>query len=147
MVTLAESLRAIADLLDKHPELEDYDFADQRIWLFHYDNNTPEKVAQIARLLAPVTKEPIKQDYVLEKQVGKVKLRLHFSHANVCTKVVKGVRTVTEEVPDPEALAALPKVTVTREVEDVEWVCPDSLLAIAEKDDAIASGREPQEVA
>jgi hypothetical protein len=41
----------------------------------------------------------------------------------VCEKVVTGTREVTKEVPDPEALAAVPKVTVTETVEDVEWRC------------------------
>ena len=46
----------------------------------------------------------------------------------VCERKVTVVTEEVEEV-DPEALAALPKVMVTREVEQVEWICPPSLLA------------------
>lgn len=46
-------------------------------------------------------------------------------HATVCEKVVT---TETVQEPDPEALARVP--LVTREVERVEWKCPDSLLAL-----------------
>ncbi len=41
----------------------------------------------------------------------------------VCERVVIGTREVTREVPDPDALAAVPTTTVTETVEDVEWVC------------------------
>jgi hypothetical protein len=50
---------------------------------------------------------------------------------------VVGTREVTEEVPDPEALAAVPKVTVTRTVEDVRWECRP-LLAEAQRDASLA---------
>jgi hypothetical protein len=41
----------------------------------------------------------------------------------VCERVVTGTRLETKEVPDPEALKAVPLVTVTETVEDVEWRC------------------------
>jgi hypothetical protein len=36
---------------------------------------------------------------------------------------VTGTREVTEQVPDPEALAAVPTTTVTRTEDVTEWVC------------------------
>lgn len=54
---------------------------------------------------------------------GELSLHVYASRELVCTKRVLGVREVTEEVPDPDALAAVPKVKVTRTVEDVEWDC------------------------
>jgi hypothetical protein len=50
--------------------------------------------------------------------------------AEVCTRVVTATREVEVEEPDPEAVAALPKVKRTETVEDVEWRC-EPLLARA----------------
>jgi heme-binding NEAT domain protein len=41
----------------------------------------------------------------------------------ICERIVTGTREVTVEVPDPEQLAAVPTVSVTKTVEDVEWIC------------------------
>lgn len=54
---------------------------------------------------------------------GPISLHVYGDRDQVCERVVVGTREVTEEVPDPEALAAVPKVTVTRTVEDVRWEC------------------------
>lgn len=43
--------------------------------------------------------------------------------ADVCERVVTGTRKVTERVKDPEVLAEVPEVEVTRVVEDVQWIC------------------------
>lgn len=60
---------------------------------------------------------------------GPVAVRPYDSRDAVCERVVTGTREVTEEVPDPDALASVPKVTVTKTVEDVEWVCKPLLDA------------------
>lgn len=52
-----------------------------------------------------------------------VKVDVYAGRDEVCERVVVGTREVTEEVPDPEALAAVPTVSVTKTVEDVEWKC------------------------
>lgn len=62
---------------------------------------------------------------------GTVNLQVYAEREKVCTRRVLGVREVTEEVPDPEVLKAVPTVTVTRTVEDVEWDCHPILLADA----------------
>lgn len=54
---------------------------------------------------------------------GPVYLSVYAPRGEVCERVVVGTREVTEEVPDPDALAAVPRVTVTKTVEDVQWVC------------------------
>lgn len=59
---------------------------------------------------------------------GRVNIWVYANREEVCERVVIGTREVTEEVPDPEALKAVPKVAVTKTVEDVEWQC-HSLLA------------------
>jgi hypothetical protein len=47
---------------------------------------------------------------------------------DVCERVVIGVRTVEVVEPDPDVVAALPKVRRMVNEEQVEWRCPDSIL-------------------
>lgn len=54
---------------------------------------------------------------------GGLDLHVYAPREQVCVRRVVGTREVTEEVPDPDAVAALPTVTVTKTVEDVEWDC------------------------
>lgn len=60
---------------------------------------------------------------------GEVGLYVYAGRGEVCERIVTGTREVTKEVPDPKALAEVPKVTVTETVEDVEWKCTP-LLAV-----------------
>jgi hypothetical protein len=60
---------------------------------------------------------------------GPVTAKAWTMREQVCERVVTGVKTVTETVPDPEALAAVPTVEVTHEVETVDWVCKPLLAA------------------
>jgi hypothetical protein len=49
----------------------------------------------------------------------------------VCEKVITGTHDVTEVVPDPELLAAVPLIKVTRPVDEVQWVCGPVMAAAA----------------
>lgn len=62
---------------------------------------------------------------------GEITLFIYAERSRVCERVVKGTREVTKEVPDPEVLKAVPKVTVTETVEDFEWVCKPLLADTA----------------
>ena len=66
----------------------------------------------------------------VRKRVGDVTVKMLASRDEVCERVVTGVETVTETVPDPELVAQVPLVEVNRAVELVEWVCRP-LLAVA----------------
>lgn len=57
-----------------------------------------------------------------------VTIRFNVYRDEFCTRVVGGTREITEEVPDPDALAAVPTVTWTRTEDIVEWQC-ESVLA------------------
>lgn len=57
---------------------------------------------------------------------GPHKMILFTSQENVCERVVT-TETITREIPDPSV--EVPLVTVTEEVEQIEWKCPESLLA------------------
>lgn len=74
----------------------------------------------------------------------KVKLNVFASRDQVCERVVVGTEQVTRQVPDPDALAAVPTVEVTETVEQVEWICRPMLAAeqqpVADLGD-VAAGR------
>jgi hypothetical protein len=59
-----------------------------------------------------------------------VEVQVYAGRELVCDRIVTGTSTVTKTVKDPAALAAVPDVEVTEEVETVEWVC-GSLLAVS----------------
>lgn len=52
-----------------------------------------------------------------------MRLEIYARRDAICERVVTGTETVTREVPDPDALAAVPTTTVTDVVETVEWRC------------------------
>jgi hypothetical protein len=99
--------------------------------VFWYCENAG-KLAEAARGLGRVAKRSDESYLNLDRSFGPHKIQAYASHYGVCERIVVGTETVTEEVPDPELLAKVPTVTVTEEVEIVEWRCPDSLLAGAE---------------
>lgn len=61
--------------------------------------------------------------FTLDCTVGSIPLTFTAYRNAVCERVVTGTREVTETVPDPEALEAVPTIEVTKTVEDIEWVC------------------------
>ena len=61
-----------------------------------------------------------------------LKIQLTAARGDVCERVVTGVREVTEIVPDPELLAAVPLIEVTRPVEEVRWVCGPLMASAAD---------------
>jgi hypothetical protein len=64
----------------------------------------------------------------LRGQLHGLKVNLSAFRDDVCERIVTGTHQVTETVKDPEALAAVPEIEVTKTVEDVEWRC-GSILA------------------
>lgn len=118
-------LRALADLLDRHPELELPLHGGQFSPITVYPNReTAREQAQKWARAAGGADKDFRDGWV------DVHLRLHGLRVDVtvcreavCERVVTGTREVTKEIPDPEALAAVPTVTVTETVEDVDWVC------------------------
>lgn len=59
----------------------------------------------------------------LDTTLRGLKIRLTAYRADVCERVVTGTRQITETVPDPVLLDAVPLIEVTRTVEDARWVC------------------------
>lgn len=60
---------------------------------------------------------------------GCVGLRPYADREQICRRVVTGTHEITETVPDPDLIAAVPRIERTRIVEDVEWVCEPLLAA------------------
>lgn len=87
-----------------------------------------ELLVDAVRQLKPIATGPIEKRYIdkwFEANIPlqAITLRLTEHRDAVCTRVVTGTETVTEEIPDPAYIAAAPKITQTREVEKVEWKC------------------------
>lgn len=88
-------------------------------------------MAEAIRRLKTIATAPVRKEYqeggegYLDVTVPLQALQIVLTdlRAQVCERVVTGTQTVTEEVLDPDYLAAAPKITVTREVESVEWKC------------------------
>lgn len=127
-------IRELADWLESHPEIpipyalsghSEYGYT-----LVHARHGEAQAavIAAVARALpGKVTKDVYDHDRMFDitgRLPGGIYVKAIADRDEVCERVVTGTREVTEEVPDPTA----PKLTVTRTVEDVEWVC-GSILA------------------
>lgn len=134
-----DGLHQIADFLAEHPEVPlphlssyvDGQYAPVLSIYLVTPGEQREPLAEIARAMGTANKTADDRTgrFVVWRQFAGIKLLASADRAEVCERVVTGTREVTKEVPDPEALAAVPKVTVTEVVEDVDWVCTPLLKA------------------
>jgi hypothetical protein len=120
-----EGLRSLADLLEQHDDLPlPYDVTAQWIVVSSSEDDQRRIAQTFARVMPGTIAKSVRDDaFDLDGMVGAVNVGMILSRDAVCTRVVKEVREVTREVPDPDALAIVPMVTVTETVEDVEWIC------------------------
>jgi hypothetical protein len=120
----AIGLRRLADLLDANPDLSGCTYGFGGLVVMPRDR---AGVAAWARAAMRSTGKAVKYQggsYAgVDITFGPVELHVRIEREEICERVVTGTREVTEEVPDPEALAALPLVEVTRTEEIVEWRC------------------------
>jgi len=140
--SLANGLRQLAHMVETNPTLVD-EYRMQG-WFERYliPVYTRKEVAAYTRAGlsagARVVKHQNDQYAGVDIHFGPMWLHIYIDRAQVCERIVTGTREVTKEVPDPEALAAVPKVTKTETVEDVEWRC---LPLLAELPDDAPSRR------
>lgn len=129
-------LRALAEVLEQHPEVPLPYNPTQGVISFHFlfgENPRADMAATVRALPCRLDKDPRGDDYFdLIGRLHGLNVRLVAFRQDVCTRVVVGTREVEEEVPDPDALAQVPTVTQTRLVEDVEWQCTPLLASAAE---------------
>lgn len=139
-------IRAICDFLEQHPEVP-----------LPYIGGTPVKggpttsilriycqfaewdgdqrgqrgvLADVARAMGHANKGIAPgDDFVVYRDFGGVTLVAQAQREEVCERVVVGSREVTEEIPDPEHVAAAPLVKQTRTEEIIEWRCAPVLAA------------------
>jgi hypothetical protein len=134
---LAADLRELADMIEANPAIAN---VSGLRWAFDrmlVSVNTKDEVVALTRAgmrTAGVKVEKHQGEKYAGVDIkfgGRLSLHVYTDREEVCERVVIGTREVTEEVPDPEALAAVPKVIVTKTVEDVKWVCSPLLAPAA----------------
>ena len=117
-------LRMLADLLERHDDLPLPYQGRETPLTFYFLNATREAFAAAARILpGPLIKHTPAYDDVFQLTGSLAGLRFQAVayRATVCERVVTGVETVVREVPDPAV--EVPLVSVTEEVETIEWRC------------------------
>lgn len=125
----AVQLRAIAAWLDSHPEFEPYDIGlGWEAPIVRQYGLDAEIMAEIARTVGGRWTKDVggasDELFKLRQEiVPGVFVELIGSRENVCKRVVTGTREIEVTEPDPDAVAALPKVTRTVTVEDAHWDC------------------------
>jgi len=127
-----DGLHQIADFLAEHPAvplptLGDYVSGGYRPTLAIFlrgdeQRDLRTKLADVARAMGRAEKST-HHEFAIWRRFSGMVLAAYAPRNEVCERVVTGTREVTREVPDPEALAAVPKVVVTETVEDVTWEC------------------------
>lgn len=138
-----DGLHQIADFLAEHPEVPlplmgDYVSGEYlptfAIYTQHLgrgdERDQRTALADVARAMGKAEKST-RYEFAIWRKFAGIVLAAYAKRDEVCDRVVTGTREVTKEVPDPEALAAVPMVSVTEVVEDVEWVCAPLLKPAA----------------
>jgi hypothetical protein len=143
---MADGLRKLADLIETNPAFAPvmrYPLGSMNAPA-NYVGDTRKLMADFARA-ALAAGGTVEKDYDGDKwaginaSFGPVCVQVYADRAKVCERVVVGTREVTKEVPDPDALAAVPTVTVTETVEDVRWECTPLLAAAVDDQKAAAA--------
>ena len=124
----AAGLRALADLIEANPDLAATDSYIDNLHIWHVRDAAMLPALARAGMAhgATVTKEygdQSENQFVLTLTWDAVGAKALSYRNTVCERVVTGTQEITREVPDPEALAAVPTVRITETVETVEWRC------------------------
>lgn len=128
-------LRKLAALLEANPDLpRPYDGSNSMspisFYVLSHQGDERSTIAALARAFPGETKKSYETDYFrLDGMIDGLHVSAVAYRDAVCERRVVGTREVTEEVLDPAALAAVPRTTVTKTVEDIEWVCAPLLAA------------------
>jgi len=119
-----QGLRELATFFEENSEAQMP--SDQTFWLFV---TTPEKLAAAAKTLGHATKSTDGNYYIVKRTFGFVTLEYLLNRGQVCKSEVIGKKKIkVKKVITP----MIPAVTVEveEEVDDVQWTCPESLLAL-----------------
>lgn len=114
-------LRQAADFFEQHPEC----LGPWPSFTLNCLLPTKEKLVEVTRGLGKLEKKAAGEHFWLQKNLpGDVRIDLFVRRDQVCEKVVTK-KTLPAEPETVIKIEAKPE----REVEEVSWVCPDSLLA------------------
>ncbi|GGM84873.1 hypothetical protein GCM10012275_64520 [Longimycelium tulufanense] len=127
----AASLRSLADMIEANPELAENFSGYKNTIAITVHTDLFDRVGSLARFArackaagATVAKEiDDKWHNVVATFANSVEVTMLAYREEVCERVVVGTREVVEEVPDPEAMAAVPTVKRKRTEEIVRWEC------------------------
>lgn len=115
-------LRMLADLLEARPELLVPHGPLSVVPLGERESR--EQLAAWARALPGKKDKEINDRFAnLVGSLRGLRIKVVAYRDEVCERVVLGTETVTEMVPDPEALTAVPQIAQVTTREIVEWVC------------------------
>lgn len=127
-MNVIEGLRALADFLEAHPDLE----AKAYVGTTHLVAHNAEDFASFAKRLAgPIgttTKYATDKHLTVSRAFGPVVIETFAARENVCERVQTGEVEVQREVYPDDVVPTIE--TVTEPV--YEWVCPPSFLALAD---------------
>ena len=128
-----DGLRELADWLDAHPEWLPGGGANFYSYVHgaSADEDMKAVMARVARDMGTATKRIDENSFSLDKQFGPHTFTAFTNRAKVCERVVVGthIEKTVEKVPVGEVVYEEREIEV--EVEEVEWVCPPSLLGAA----------------
>lgn len=132
----AAGLRKLADLIEAHPELN-ATYTDNVNAFFAMTKTDWQAIARAAlEFGAKVNKVATDTSFSLELSWGAFTAHALGTRSAVCEQVKVGEQVVTEQVPDPAAMASVPMVTTERVVELFEWRCSPLL---ADDDSQVAA--------
>lgn len=120
-----KGLRKLADFLESHEKVR-LPSGDLGIYTFG-EVESLDLAKRYAKDFGTFERQITENCFKLTKNFSEnVSLTAVFYRDNVCERTVVGKKMVKEMVPDPSI--DTPLVEVDREVEIVEWSCPESLL-------------------
>lgn len=121
-------LRELVTFLDEKPDLIP---AYIGLKICRFGRGTKAEFAALALQLGPSAKSSDDTWFNVTRKFGPHEFEVTQRREDICERRVVGTDTTEVEEPDPEVVAALPKVKRTVTTEKVEWVCPPSLHALA----------------
>lgn len=119
---VAAGLRQLADMIECHPDLP-IDYPRMTLWSLETAEQARSLGFAALRAGAAVSKDYTDNLMRLEMKFGPLVVAGIAWRHEVCERVVVGQQVVTEKVPDPQLLAQVPTVEVSRTEDVVEWRC------------------------
>ena len=129
-LSYSDGLRELADWLDAHPEWVPFTGEYLYSWQHNADLSTMVRAARDMGTAEKVVNENT-GNFKLVKRFGPHAFSIFADRAAVCERVVKGHRVVKRVEKVPVSDVVYSEHEVEEVVEEVEWVCPPSILGAA----------------